>query len=53
MTGAAGGVGSVAVAVLARLGHEVAAVTGRPETEAYLRGLGAAGSCRAPIWPRR
>ncbi|HMQ94800.1 MAG TPA: MDR family oxidoreductase [Amaricoccus sp.] len=41
VTGAAGGVGSVAVAVLARLGHEVAAVTGRPETEAYLRGLGA------------
>ena len=41
VTGAAGGVGSVAVAVLARLGHEVAAVTGRPETEGYLRGLGA------------
>ena len=41
VTGAAGGVGSVAVAVLARLGHEVAAVTGRPETEAYLRRLGA------------
>ena len=42
VTGAAGGVGSVAVAVLAQLGHEVAAVTGRPETEDYLRGLGAA-----------
>jgi acrylyl-CoA reductase (NADPH) len=42
VTGAAGGVGSVAVAVLARLGYEVAASTGRPETEAYLRGLGAA-----------
>ncbi len=41
VTGAAGGVGSVAVALLARLGHEVAAVTGRPETEAYLRDLGA------------
>ena len=41
VTGAAGGVGSVAVALLAALGHEVAAVTGRPETEAYLRGLGA------------
>lgn len=41
VTGAAGGVGSVAVAILARLGHEVAAVTGRPETEAYLRDLGA------------
>jgi len=41
VTGAAGGVGSAAVAMLARLGHEVAAVTGRPETEPYLRGLGA------------
>lgn len=41
VTGAAGGVGSVAVALLAALGHEVAAVTGRPETDAYLRGLGA------------
>ncbi len=42
VTGAAGGVGSVAVALLARLGYRVAAVTGRPETEAYLRDLGAA-----------
>ena len=42
VTGAAGGVGSVAVAVLAKLGYEVAAVTGRPRTEAYLRDLGAA-----------
>ena len=41
VTGAAGGVGSVAVAILSALGHEVAAVTGRPETEDYLRGLGA------------
>ncbi|MCD1624711.1 MAG: acryloyl-CoA reductase [Paracoccaceae bacterium] len=41
VTGAAGGVGSVAVAILAALGHEVAAVTGRPETGDYLRGLGA------------
>ena len=42
VTGAAGGVGSVAVTILAHLGYEVAAVTGRPETEAYLRDLGAA-----------
>ena len=42
VTGAAGGVGSVAVAVLAKLGYQVAAVTGRPETEGYLRDLGAA-----------
>ncbi|MEP6064514.1 MAG: acryloyl-CoA reductase [Paracoccaceae bacterium] len=42
VTGAAGGVGSVAVAILGKLGHEVAAVTGRPETADYLKGLGAA-----------
>ncbi|MCC0077699.1 MAG: oxidoreductase [Rhodobacter sp.] len=41
VTGAAGGVGSVAVAVLAHLGYPVAAVTGRPQLEPYLRGLGA------------
>ncbi|MEP2642344.1 MULTISPECIES: acryloyl-CoA reductase [Roseobacteraceae] len=41
VTGAAGGVGSVATAILAHLGHEVAAVTGRPETADYLTGLGA------------
>ncbi|MGX9854928.1 MDR family oxidoreductase [Limimaricola variabilis] len=42
VTGAAGGVGSVATAILASQGHEVAALTGRPETEDYLRDLGAA-----------
>ncbi|MGB0466306.1 MAG: MDR family oxidoreductase [Pontibacterium sp.] len=41
VTGAAGGVGSVAVSILAGLGYEVAAVTGRSETEDYLRKLGA------------
>ncbi|MCC6000579.1 MAG: oxidoreductase [Pararhodobacter sp.] len=41
VTGAAGGVGSVAVALLAALGYEVAAVTGRPETADYLNDLGA------------
>lgn len=41
VTGAAGGVGSVAVAILAHLGHTVAAVTGRPTLEPYLRSLGA------------
>ncbi|WP_195819371.1 acryloyl-CoA reductase [Roseobacter sp. MH60115] len=41
VTGAAGGVGSVATAILAHLGHEVAAVTGRPETAEYLKSLGA------------
>ncbi len=39
--GAAGGVGSVATAILASLGHEVAAVTGRPEMADYLKSLGA------------
>jgi acrylyl-CoA reductase (NADPH) len=41
VTGAAGGVGSVAVMLLARLGYRVAASTGRPELEPYLRSLGA------------
>lgn len=43
VTGAAGGVGSVAVAILARLGYQVTASTGRAETHAYLRDLGATG----------
>jgi acrylyl-CoA reductase (NADPH) len=41
VTGAGGGVGSVAVAVLSKLGYRVAASTGRTETHDYLRGLGA------------
>ena len=41
VTGAAGGVGSVAVALLAKLGYAVAASTGRPEEAEYLKGLGA------------
>ena len=41
VTGAAGGVGSVATAILAKMGHEVAAVTGRPEASDYLTSLGA------------
>ncbi|QFT72822.1 MULTISPECIES: acryloyl-CoA reductase [unclassified Ruegeria] len=41
VTGAAGGVGSVATAILGNLGYEVAAVTGRPETGDYLKSLGA------------
>lgn len=43
VTGAAGGVGSVAVALLAKRGYAVTASTGRPETHEYLRGLGAGG----------
>lgn len=41
VTGAAGGVGSVATAILANLGYSVAGVTGRPETADYLKSLGA------------
>jgi acrylyl-CoA reductase (NADPH) len=41
VTGASGGVGSIAVMLLARAGYRVAAATGRPELESYLRGLGA------------
>jgi acrylyl-CoA reductase (NADPH) len=41
VTGASGGVGSVAVAILAKLGYEVAASTGRSELSGYLRSLGA------------
>jgi len=41
VTGAAGGVGSIAVSVLANLGYKVAAGTGRAETHDYLRDLGA------------
>jgi len=42
VTGAVGGVGSVAVALLARAGWHVIAATGRPEEADYLKGLGAA-----------
>ena len=42
VTGASGGVGSVAATVLARLGYRVVASSGRPESEAYLRSLGVA-----------
>jgi len=41
VTGAVGGVGSVATAILSQLGYKVAAVTGRPEAADYLKSLGA------------
>lgn len=41
VTGAAGGVGSIAIAILSKLGFKVAASTGRPEEEAFLKSLGA------------
>ena len=43
VTGASGGVGSMAVAILAARGHEVWAATGKPDEGTRLRGLGAAG----------
>ena len=42
VTGAAGGVGSVAIALLSKRGFSVSAVTGRPQEADYLKGLGAA-----------
>jgi putative YhdH/YhfP family quinone oxidoreductase len=42
VTGASGGVGSIAVALLAKAGFQVAAVSGKPSAEAFLRSLGAA-----------
>jgi acrylyl-CoA reductase (NADPH) len=41
VTGATGGVGSVAVSILATLGHRVTAVTGKPDAADWLRSLGA------------
>lgn len=41
VTGSAGGVGSIAVMLLAKLGYSVTAATGRPETASYLKALGA------------
>ena len=41
VTGGSGGVGSVAIAILSKLGYEVATVTGRPESADYLKSLGA------------
>jgi putative YhdH/YhfP family quinone oxidoreductase len=42
VTGATGGVGSIAVGILAGLGHEVVASSGKPEASGWLRDLGAA-----------
>jgi acrylyl-CoA reductase (NADPH) len=43
VTGASGGVGGIAIAILSKLGHRVLAATGRAEQEPYLKSLGAAG----------
>jgi acrylyl-CoA reductase (NADPH) len=41
VTGAAGGLGSVSIAILGKLGYRVVASTGRPETHEFLKALGA------------
>jgi acrylyl-CoA reductase (NADPH) len=43
VTGATGGVGSVAIALLGKLGYKVIAATGKPSEEPYLKSLGATG----------
>ena len=61
VTGASGGVGSIAVALLANLGYRVAAATGSAEAAAYLKELGAASivgrdeleSAKGPLGPER
>ena len=53
VTGAAGGVGSVAVALLARLGYQVIASTGRMSEAEYLKGLGASEMIDRASWRRR
>jgi acrylyl-CoA reductase (NADPH) len=50
VTGATGGVGSVAVAVLAALGYRVAALTGKQDAGQYLEALGAAEVVGGPEW---
>ncbi|SAK83228.1 quinone oxidoreductase [Caballeronia calidae] len=50
VTGAAGGVGSVAVAVLNKLGYEVCALTGNEEKHEYVKGLGAKAFVDGPQW---
>lgn len=50
VTGAAGGVGSVAVTILNLLGYQVAALTGDPAKESYVRSLGANSTVDAPKW---
>ncbi|KOE22404.1 MDR family oxidoreductase [Burkholderia multivorans] len=50
VTGAAGGVGSVAVAILSKLGYKVSALTGNTEKHEYVKGLGAQEFVDGPQW---
>jgi acrylyl-CoA reductase (NADPH) len=50
VTGAAGGVGSVAIAILTKLGYSVTALTGNPEKHDYVKSLGAKEVIDGPEW---
>lgn len=50
VSGASGGVGSIAVALLSRLGYSVAALTGKSSSHDYLRSLGASEIVSGPEW---
>ncbi|PUA18457.1 MDR family oxidoreductase [Glaciimonas sp. PCH181] len=50
VTGAAGGVGSVAVAILTNLGYSVTALTGDPDKHTYVKQLGATAFADGPEW---
>lgn len=50
VSGATGGVGSIAVAILARLGYTVAALTGKRDAREYLQSLGATEVVSGPEW---
>jgi len=50
VTGATGGVASLAIQMLAQLGYHVVALTGKDSEHAYLKSLARRKSCRARIW---
>ena len=49
VTGATGGVGSVAIEILAKIGYHVVAITGKEEEASYLKGIGAKEVAAAPV----
>jgi len=53
VTGSTGGVGSIAIVLLARRGYRVVALTGKPQAAAYLQGLGAAAILPASEVPAK
>lgn len=50
VSGAAGGVGSIAIAILSKLGYTIDALTGNPEKHDYVKGLGATGIVDSADW---